>query len=145
MVKSRLINIIHKRIKFPFRNFCERRRHNVYYSLTQVNECTCQLSLVSFPCESKNAKNQISINLIALKVGNMSKTRYASILSPFILICNMLIFYGFTQSAFIFYRLLDTVIGIGYLVLISCICSWRRIYRSKNTDVIQGNSFKGGL
>lgn len=115
------------------------------FSLTQVNECMCQLSLVSFPCESKNAKNQISINLNALKVRNVSKTRYASILSPFILICNMFIFYGFTQSAFIFYCLLDNVIGIGYLVVISCICSWRCIYRSKNTDVIQGNSFKWGL
>lgn len=114
-------------------------------SLTQVNECICQLSLVAFPCESKNAKNQISINLNVLKVKNVSKTRYASILSPFTLLCNMFIFYGFTQSAFIFYCSLDNVVGIGYSVVISYICSWRCIYIYMNTDVIQGNSFKWGL
>lgn len=98
------------------------------FSLTQVNECICQLSLVGFPCESKDAKSQISINLNVLKVRNVSKTRYASILSPFTLFCNMFIFYGFTQSAFIFYCSLDNVVGIGYSVVISYICSWRCIY-----------------
>lgn len=68
----------------------------------------------------------------------MSKITYASLRSPFILICNMFIFYGFTQSAFIFYCLLGNVVGIGYSVVISCIRSWRCIYIDKRTQLQVG-------
>lgn len=57
----------------------------------------------------------------------MSKIKDASILSLFILICNMFIFNGLTQSAFIFYCLLGNVVGRGNSVVISCIHPWIQI------------------